>query len=145
MLKRRLREEQDEWQRLLSLWQDRKMAFGSATRNGLGRIRWLLVKSVTLTSLKARPKPSQFVTVLTDQCQPNVNYLNLNNPVLKRWLISELKADDVWRCGRGTALLTDQPYEHSIAAVTYSEPRLQWQQNQVIIKKKSSRCCVVVA
>lgn len=134
-------EEQDEWQRLLSLWQDRKMAFGSATRNGLGRIK---VVACEVSDFDLTQGPAQALAVrdcLNGPVPTECELPELEQSSVKTLVDLELKADDVWRCGRGTALLTDQPYEHSIAAVTYSEPRLQWQQNQVIIKEKQPVLC----
>lgn len=117
-----------QWQTILTCWQHRRFAFGSTTRNGLGRFKIVgcLQERVELNNNPQAAK--QLATFATRNTIPTQS--TLQNPISPQpFAILPLKALDNWRCGNGTQLLGQEKPEHSVSLITYSESRVVWQNN----------------
>lgn len=119
-----------EWEQLLSLWHDHQFAFGSSTRNGLGRIKVMSCEQKSFDLSNGRQTGKALLAQLNKQV--------IHGKALAEWtktkteLLAELplQALDNWRCGSGTGLLGENHTEASIALISYSEPQVQWKGNQ---------------
>ncbi|WP_332403417.1 RAMP superfamily CRISPR-associated protein [Vibrio metschnikovii] len=129
-----------EWQMLLALWNDRQFAFGSSTRNGLGKIKVIACQQKHFDLTDGVKTARQFQTFFT---QANISGNDL--PPLETQQLTllaklPLQALDNWRCGTGSELIDSltandtatQPTiadkaNGSIALMTYSEPCINWE------------------
>jgi len=115
-------------QQLMSLWTDRRFAFGAKTRNGLGRIK-LIDAQQTVLDLISGP---QIATAIKDwRDGAGGTTLALSDALQTTQLIAELdiKAIDTWRSGSGSQAL-DEKTASTVSMVSYSEQVIAWQKNR---------------
>ncbi len=132
-----------EWQKLQALWLDRRFAFGSSTRNGLGQIKIVSYESrafdLSLGSGSAE-QMRKFKSQLARQA-PDFTMRRANTSILLAEI--PLKAKDNWRCGRGIELLNSKNgSDHkSVAIISYSEPVVKWQNGHASVIKNQPMLC----
>ncbi len=128
-----------EWEQLLQLWADRRMAFGASTRNGLGQIK-LIGLHEQLFDLAAGPSAAKALQQAT-RAVPTT--LSKTLAAASTALVADipLQALDNWRCGSGSVLLGKPPKSGSVALISYSEPRVEWRQHQASWQPKSPVLC----
>lgn len=130
----------ERWEELLSLWNSPIFAFGSSTRNGLGRIKVVHSEEKTF-ELRDKDNASSFAKYRQAPTLP-FNRLESRFSIPESDLIShhiKLKALDNWRCGHGIELLTakEKQPETSVNILTYSEKVIEWNnQNHGVISKQ---------
>ena len=120
---------------IFALWNDRQMAFGSSTRNGLGQIK-VIASEIKTFNLENAPKQAEqlqrYVFDRNVPTQSNTIALLAHNHT--RLLASlPLQALDNWRCGAGSELIgsaTVGAQEYNVAIKTYSEPSWIWKNHQ---------------
>ena len=123
-----------QWQKLLACWQHPQFAFGSSTRNGLGKIKVIASKQQVI-DLNNNVEASKSISAFANR-ETIPTSLDLA-PVeqIKLFASLPLKAIDNWRCGSGSQLLDKNKSkvkpEHSISIISYSEARFSWQNNKV--------------
>ncbi|WP_462178362.1 RAMP superfamily CRISPR-associated protein [Pseudoalteromonas gelatinilytica] len=133
--------DESQWQDMLALWQDRKMAFGSNTRNGLGRIAVIACEQHCFDLSEGPQVGSALQTCLANH-SVNGNALpelTKTNTVLLAKL--PLQALDNWRCGSGAQLLSEQGGEHNVASISYSEPAVEWHNHKASVCPKRAVLC----
>lgn len=134
-----------EWHKLLSLWSLPTFAFGSSTRNGLGRVKIVHSEEKTLNLNEGYQVGEALKTFRLSEIVKR-HELNTSlekiTPKGKVYTIS-LKALDNWRCGSGVELLSgEQSTEHSVNIITYSEPSIEWSvDNHASITKSKPVLC----
>lgn len=128
-----------QWDQLLQLWADRRMAFGASTRNGLGQIK-LVGLQEQLFDLAQGPSAAKALQ-LAARAVPTT--LSKTLAAASTALVADipLQALDNWRCGSGSVLLGKAPKSGSVALISYSEPRVEWQQHQARWQTKSPVLC----
>lgn len=131
----------NEWQALLALWNDRKFAFGASTRNGLGRIKVIACEQHSF-DLSDGPQAGHKM----QQCLENktVKGNSLPEPTENQAeLLASLplKALDNWRCGTGSTLMSKNTPDGSVALITYSEPEIEWNNNQAHLSNNKPVLC----
>ena len=116
-------------QALFSLWHDRQMAFGSSTRNGLGKIKLIASEINTFDLMDGSSQGAALQHYLFNAEVPTVNNLGASASSVSVLLAQlSLKALDNWRCGSGSDLVDQQHVsEHKVAITTYAEPCWEWQ------------------
>jgi CRISPR/Cas system CSM-associated protein Csm3 (group 7 of RAMP superfamily) len=121
-------EQQQEFETLLGLLNDRRFALGAATRNGLGQIKVVRSQRVTI-NLNNNPKAGhELKAAITAPC-PNINELETekyNLSPIQPLASIPLQALDNWRCGKGIELIGKPPTKGSVAILSYSEPSIEW-------------------
>ncbi|EKO3913254.1 hypothetical protein P0F25_001904 [Vibrio metschnikovii] len=129
-----------EWQDLLALWNDRQFAFGSSTRNGLGKIKVIACQQKNFDLTDGVKTARQFQTFFTQKNISGNDLPPLETQQLTLLAKLPLQALDNWRCGTGSELinsLTAKPTtaqstiadkaSASISLMTYSEPHISWE------------------
>jgi len=134
-----------EWQELLSLWNDQKLAFGASTRNGLGKIKVQACEQQTF-DLSDGPQTGQALQKFINKSEiKNNNLPTLSTAQTKELASLPLQAIDNWRCGSGTTLLNENKNEvnnnQSIALITYSEPQFEWKNDQASLSANKPVLC----
>jgi CRISPR/Cas system CMR subunit Cmr4 (Cas7 group RAMP superfamily) len=125
-------EQQAEWQKLLGCWLDRAFAFGSSTRNGLGRFKIVgyAQEIVDLTQApQATLKLKQFNLFENTPSAADLSSFDTSNS-LSLMASLPLKAIDNWRCGSGVELLDEQHQLANPKIITYSEKKIIWTNNR---------------
>jgi CRISPR/Cas system CMR subunit Cmr4 (Cas7 group RAMP superfamily) len=133
--------ENSEWQELLALWNDRKLAFGSSTRNGLGKIKVLACEQRHFDLVDGMNVGKQFQAFMN---KPQINgkpLLSSNAGQTIPLAMLPLQALDNWRCGSGSALLGQANNEGSVAIITYSEPEIIWKNNHATLSPNKPILC----
>jgi CRISPR/Cas system CMR subunit Cmr4 (Cas7 group RAMP superfamily) len=131
----------NEWQELLALLNDRKLAFGSSTRNGLGRIKVVACEQRVFELSDGINMGKKFQTFINKATVDGNSLPKLVNAQTIPLASLPLQALDNWRCGSGTTLLGPNESEGSIAIITYSEPEIIWKNNQANLSKNKSVLC----
>ncbi|PID41615.1 MAG: hypothetical protein CSB48_13855 [Proteobacteria bacterium] len=134
----------DEWQELLSLWHDPAFAFGSSTRNGLGKIKVIACEQHEIDLSQGQSAAARLRQALNTQARvTSENRLPEPGKSSSLRLIAELplQALDNWRCGSGSELLGKNRPENAVALITYSEPRFEWKKNVASLKKNKAVLC----
>lgn len=136
---------EEKWHELLSLWSLPTFAFGSSTRNGLGRIKIVHSEEKTFNLNEGYQVGEALKTFRLSEI---VKRHELNTSLEKITPTGtvdtiSLKALDNWRCGSGVELLSgEQSTEHSVNIITYSEPSIEWSvTNQASITKSKPVLC----
>ena len=132
---------EQEWSQLLSLWQDRRFAFGASTRNGLGQFKIVACEQHQFDLQTGAEAGIQLQATLE-----NKTVRKLNIPPYKAQqtvLLAEmpLQAVDNWRCGQGTALLGEHTHDGSVAIMTYSEAQVEWRNEQASFSANKAILC----
>ncbi|PMP05879.1 hypothetical protein BCS93_18155 [Vibrio breoganii] len=133
---------QQSWLALLQLWFKREFAFGSSTRNGLGRIK-IVASETQQVELTGNKGAGSELTKARQNRVPQVNTLLGQSETQvegTQWTIP-LKALDNWRCGKGIDLLSKTHSEHSVNIVTYTESAVQWNNNRAFVTDASPVLC----
>lgn len=117
-----------QWNHLLSLWNDRRFTLGSNTRNGLGQFIIVAHDQMTLDLHQGAEYTAQQLTRFRADCPLDDN----GSPCEQHdsnstYLLAEipLKGLGAWRCGQGEHLLGETP-DKPVAMMHYSERRYCW-------------------
>lgn len=126
---------EDDYQSIFALWNDRNMAFGASTRNGLGAIKLIQseIKRFDLTQgAEQGAKLNQYVNQYSPLKRNEIANFTSNNPS-QLLAVLPLKALDNWRCGSGSQLIdpSKATQKGSVGIITYSEPCWTWHQDVV--------------
>ena len=123
-------EEHTAFNELLALWKDKRMAFGSSTRTGLGQVD-VIANTTRLFDLNDGPQAALALRdARTNASVPSI--LDLPETQARSLqCIADYKVQGVdnWRIGKGTQLLGQSPEQGSVANITYAEPRVVWESN----------------
>lgn len=130
-----------EWEDLLSLWHDHQFAFGSSTRNGLGRIKVVSCEQKSFDLSDGRQTGKALQTLLNKRDIHGKALPELAKTKTELLATLPLQALDNWRCGSGTSLLGENNTEASIALISYSEPQIQWKGNQAKVVPNQPVLC----
>jgi CRISPR/Cas system CMR subunit Cmr4 (Cas7 group RAMP superfamily) len=133
---------EEQWQKLLACWQHPQFAFGSSTRNGLGKIKVIASKQ-QIIELDNNPKASEEISLFAkrENIPTSLDITPVNT--FKHFASLPLKAIDNWRCGSGSQLLTKNNIknDHSINIITYSESKFHWTNNKVSLSEPEPVLC----
>ncbi|MBL0689569.1 MAG: hypothetical protein JJW02_09105 [Pseudoalteromonas sp.] len=135
-----------QWQKLLSCWQHPQFAFGSSTRNGLGKIK-IIASEQQVIELSNNSNASEASKALTAFAKrKNIpNKLDLPpSEQIKLFANLPLKALDNWRCGSGTQLLDKENKakpEKSVSMISYSEAKFNWSNNKATFGEPIAMLC----
>jgi CRISPR/Cas system CSM-associated protein Csm3 (group 7 of RAMP superfamily) len=124
------------WIELLTLWNHTQFAFGSSTRNGLGKVNIVQSQQKTF-DLSVGPSMTAKITAFRRQAMSNdkglTEQLNQKTDDIFYALLP-VKALDNWRCGSGQTLLSKASTDaHTPNIISYSEPVIEWQQDKAEI------------
>jgi CRISPR/Cas system CMR subunit Cmr4 (Cas7 group RAMP superfamily) len=131
-----------QWQKLLACWQHPQFAFGSSTRNGLGKIK-VVASQQQVIELNNNAEASKDIRAFANRSNipttldlDQVEHGNI-------FAILPLKAIDNWRSGTGTQLLGKNKAkpEHSINIISYSEAQFIWKNNTVSLSEPIAVLC----
>lgn len=121
---------------LFALWNDRQMAFGASTRNGLGQVK-VIASEIKAFNLDSAPEQAEqlqhyvFDRKVPTQLNEIASFSHDND---RLFASLPLQALDNWRCGSGSELLDRNSSrvqdDLNVAIKTYSEPSWTWKNNQ---------------
>ncbi|AXY00926.1 hypothetical protein D1115_06485 [Vibrio alfacsensis] len=137
---------QTGWHELLALWADPTFAFGSSTRNGLGRIKVVHSDEHVFELQNNAQGAQQFADYRKSSVEPTHKLAQVFTELetnVETYSI-KLRALDNWRSGSGSELLTDASKlpEKSVNIITYSEKSVVWGlQNQASISNAKPMLC----
>lgn len=94
------------FKQLLEAWHDPRFAFGSSTRNGLGKIK-IIAGSLNSIDLAAGIKTSEEINAVLDKQPQSLDTAFINNHQANLLASLPLQALDNWRCGTGSERLID--------------------------------------
>lgn len=133
--------DEKEWQELLALWNDRKLAFGASTRNGLGKVQVIACEQQHF-DLSSGPSAGHAMQSFLNTPKITGNTLpNLTES--KTLLLASLpmQAIDNWRCGSGSHLLGENNTDGIVSMITYSEPQIDWHNDQAKLIMNQAVLC----
>ncbi len=125
-------EMKNEWrEKLLTCWSHPHFAFGSSTRNGLGRFK--IIKCYDQNIELYKENKTETVKLLK-----GFNDKSINPKVVKLKEVTDnipiidisLQAESAWRCGSGEFLLDASKSNNSPKILSYSERIIQWQEDK---------------
>lgn len=94
------------FKKLLEAWFDPRFAFGSSTRNGLGKIK-IIAGSLSTIDLKNNIEASTKIKLALDSQPQSLDSIFKNNHQDHLLASLPLQALDNWRCGTGSERLVD--------------------------------------
>ena len=132
--------QEKEWQAVLACWQSRRFALGATTRNGLGQIK-VVASSQQVLDLAGNPAAGKQLCQFVKRTEIPTRLDLTAQPQPASFAELPLQALDNWRCGTGSSLLDAGKEEANVNIITYSEPRIEWQNNAAAIVPNSPVLC----
>jgi len=124
-----------DWGDILNLWTSPDFAFGSSTRNGLGRFKIIQCydELLNLGSDETMEKITGFNNRSKNPKQKILFKIHNINKVMDM----TLQADSTWRCGSSEHLLDKEQSLKDPKILTYSEKVIDWNKNIASLDNKA--------